>query len=237
MVGANLKVVWEMLYIIGFLVIAAIIYGPYLWARLVLSRHGKDRSDLPGTGGELARHLLEQADIDDVTVEKSATGDHYSPDDKTVRLEGRHMEGRSISAVAVAAHEVGHALQHRDGDPALLRRHRLIEATAKLERVGSAILFLAPVAGLITHHPAPLFAIAAIGIGVMSIRVIVNLVTLPVELDASFNRALPILTEGNYLEGSDLKAARRVLRACALTYVAGSLASLLNFYRWIRFFR
>jgi hypothetical protein len=226
-----------MVYIIGFLVIAAMIYGPFIWARLVLSWHGTDRADLPGTGGEMARHLLDQAGVDDVAVEMSGSGDHYDPGDKAVRLEGRHMDGRSISAVAVAAHEVGHALQHRDGDTALIRRQRLIEKTAKLERVGSAIIFLAPVAGLITRHPAPLFAMAAIGVGVMAIRVIVNLVTLPVELDASFNRALPALTAGNYLEGPDLAAARRVLGACALTYVAGSLASLLNFYRWIRFFR
>jgi Zn-dependent membrane protease YugP len=227
----------NVIYVFLLIVLCAVIYGPYLWARWVLSQHGKTRSDLPGTGGELARYLLDEAGIGNVTVEKVSAGDHYDPTDRAVRLEGRHLDGRSISAVAVAAHEVGHALQHRDEDPALLRRHRLIETTAKLDRAGSAILFLAPVVGLLSHHPAPIFLVAAIGIGVMAIRVVVNLVTLPVELDASFNRALPILMAGNFLARPDLKAARRVLTACALTYVAGSLASLLNFYRWIRFFR
>ncbi len=226
-----------MIYVLGFLVISAIIYGPYLWARLVLSWHGKDRTDLPGTGGELARHLLAEAGIPNVAVKKAGDGDHYDPKDRTVRLENRHMEGRSIAAVAVAAHEVGHAMQHRDEDPALIRRHRLIDATAKLERIGSAIIFLAPMVGMLTRHPGPAIAIAAIGVGVMAIRVVIDLVTLPVELDASFKRALPILTAGNYLKGDDLKAARRVLAACALTYIAKSLVSLLNFYRWIKFFR
>lgn len=75
------------------------------------------------------------------------------------------------------------------------------------------------------------------GILLISISVVVHLFTLPVEFDASFNRALPILERGGYLPRADLPAARRILKACALTYVASSLASLLNLWAWIRFLR
>ena len=71
----------------------------------------------------------------------------------------------------------------------------------------------------------------------MASAVVIHLVTLPVEFDASFNRALPILDRGGYLPRSDLPAARRILKACALTYVASSLAGLLNLWRWIRYLR
>lgn len=102
----------------GFLIIAVlllIIAGPGLWAKRVIKRHQVERPDYPGSGGEFARHLIELADLDGVVVEMTdKQGDHYDPTTRTVRLSEQHMHGKSLAAVTIAAHEVGHALQHRD---------------------------------------------------------------------------------------------------------------------------
>src|SRR5262245_52985130 len=87
------------------ILLAVVLLGPQWWVRRVLSRHGIERHDLPGTGGELARHLLDAAGLHGVKVELTGDGDHYDPEDRAVRLLPQHHDGRSVAAVAVAAHE------------------------------------------------------------------------------------------------------------------------------------
>ncbi|KJS18342.1 MAG: peptidase, partial [Hoeflea sp. BRH_c9] len=101
----------------------------------------------------------------------------------------------------------------------------------------SVFFIAAPVLAIALRAPVAMFAMALIGIGLLAIRVLVHLVTLPVEYDASFNKALPILREGGYLGDEDLAGARSVLKAAALTYVAAALMGLLNLARWIRVLR
>src|SRR4051812_4876673 len=112
----------------------ALIFGPQLWIRHVLARHGIDRPDLPGTGAELARHLLDAADLQSVSVEQTDKGDHYDPEARAVRLLPQHHDGRSVTAVAVAAHEVSHAVQHARGEPAFARRFGLVRRLVWVER-------------------------------------------------------------------------------------------------------
>ena len=90
--------------IIGLL---ALMFGPSLWTKWVLRKHGRDRVDFPGTGGELARHLLDGYKLQDVPVEITDRGDHYDPTTRTVRLSEEFYHGRSLTAITVAAHEVG----------------------------------------------------------------------------------------------------------------------------------
>jgi len=215
----------------------AIVFGPSLWARAVLSRHAADRPDFPGTGGELARHLLDEAGLREVHVEQTDRGDHYDPMDKAVRLSESNFDGRSLTAVTVAAHEVGHALQDRDNYAPLRMRTGMVIWAGRLQKIGSAILFGSIFIGAATQSPGLGLLMAGAGIATMGSAVVVHLITLPVEFDASFGRALPILDSGGYLPPEDMPAARRILKACALTYVAGSLVSLLNLWRWIRFIR
>ena len=235
---------WHRAYIIcmmvvglGIAIVLAVVFGPSLWARGVLAWYGDDRPSFPGTGGELARHLLDEAGLAEVQVESTDSGDHYDPIKKAVRLTRGNLKGRSLTAVVTAAHEVGHAIQDRDGYVPLKTRTRLIKSTSAIQRIGSAIIFGTMLLSGIARSPTLALLGVAAGILTLAISVIIHLVTLPVEFDASFRRALPELDRGGYLPKADLPAARRILRACALTYVAASLADLLNLWRWIRYLR
>ncbi len=222
---------------IASLILLAVIFGPQWWVRHVLTRHGVDRPDLPGTGGELARHLLDQAGLQTVAVEVTDLGDHYDPEAHAVRLLPQHHDGRSIAAAAVAAHEVSHALQHARAERPFALRFALVKRVAWIDRVASAVLLLAPVVFLLVKAPVLLVLQIVLGILLLAIRVVVHLATLPVEFDASFGKALPTLEQGGYLAPSDLPAARSVLRAAAWTYVAAALATLLDVARWLRVLR
>lgn len=223
--------------LLGAVVILLIVLGPTLWVQRVMALHATDRADFPGTGGELARHLLDEHGLKDVPVEITEMGDHYDTREKVVRLTQQNHDGRSITAVAVAAHEVAHATQDGDRYAPLKWRDRTVKTAAITDRVGSiAMVALSMLGGAVVGPKLLLFGLAAV-IVMGLVRVIANLITLPVETDASFNRALPILANGGYLHPDDMPAARSVLRAAAFTYVAGSLIQLLNFFRFLRFLR
>lgn len=225
-----------MLYFIALISVLAILIGPQWWTARVMRRHGRERADFAGTGGELARHLLDRFQLQSVPVEVTDKGDHYDPVDRVVRLSEDHFHKKTLTAVAVSAHEVGHALQHAGNYRPLLWRTRLAQWAYSFERLGAGMMVAIPVLSLISKNPRLGLLLLIIGIASMFLAVIVHLVTLPVEWNASFKRALPLLEEG-YLADSDLPAARQVLRAAAMTYVAASLASLLNMARWIAILR
>lgn len=219
------------------IMLIGIIFLPQLWVGHTIRRHGVDRPDLQGTGGELARHLLNRFDLPNVKVEVTDKGDHYDPADKSVRLSKQHFEGRSLSAVAVAAHEVSHALQDAGGERKLALRQELARFAMWTDRLAGVFFIAAPVLAALARTPAALFAVLGLGIALLAVRVLVTLVTLPVEFDASFGKALPILKDGRYIDEADLPAIRGVLRAAAMTYVAGALISLVNLARWVRLLR
>jgi Zn-dependent membrane protease YugP len=181
---------------IGALLLFAAVFGPQWWVRHMLAKHAVERPDFPGTGAELARHLLDEAGLQHVKVEPTEIGDHYDPDALAVRLTPTHHDGRSVSAVAVAAHEVSHAVQHARGEPAFKRRYHLVKNLSWIDRVASIILLLAPAVFAIMHAPALLIVQLLAGLALLAIRVAVHVTTLPVEFDASFGKALPVLTRG-----------------------------------------
>jgi uncharacterized protein len=222
---------------IALLLLLLAVFGPSWWVRHVLTHHGAHRPDLPGTGGELARHLLDEAGLQAVTVEITDHGDHYDPEHRAVRLLPQHHDGRSIAAVAVAAHEVSHAVQHARGERAFALRFDLVKNLGWIDRIAGGVILFAPIVFIVVKAPI-LFALQMIaGVLLLAIHVIVHVVTLPVEFDASFGKALPALERGRYLSTSDMPAARSVLRAAAWTYVAAALATLLSVARWFRIFR
>ncbi|MBH0203591.1 MAG: zinc metallopeptidase [Nitrospira sp.] len=219
------------------IIVGLVILGPQLWTRRVFAKHSTPRPDYPGTGAELARHLLNRFDLPHITVEPTEKGDHYDPVGKAVRLTPAIFDGKSLTAITIAAHEVGHAIQDHLGYQPLAERTRLVRVAQKAEKVGAVLMMGIPIAAVVARTPVASVVVMMAGMATMGISTLVHLITLPVEWDASFRRALPVLRQGQYLTPDDEQGARSILTAAALTYVAASLASLLNLWRWIGFLR
>jgi Zn-dependent membrane protease YugP len=203
----------------------------------VIKRHGAERDDIPGTGGELARHLLDGMKLDHVKVEVTDAGDHYDPVAKVLRLTPDHMNGRSLSAVVVAAHEVGHAMQDATDYAPLRVRTKMARQAQIIETAGSIVMLAAPVVMALTRTPHALLLELAAGAVLLTMSLLMHAVTLPVEFDASFRRALPVLEKGGFIKPADLPATRQILRAAAFTYVAAAALSVINVLRWLRVLR
>ena len=217
----------------GVLIVLAVIFGPSLWVKFVMRRYSTEKPEIPGTGGELAKHLIKRFSLKDVEVEITELGDHYDPIEKKVRLLPEHYGSKSLTAIAIAAHEVGHAIQDQQGDKRLATRTKMVPIVNLLARWSVVIISLSPVIGIITRHPIPFSLLLFIGLSGFIARMMMHAVTLPIEFDASFSKALPILREGDYVSQSNEKAVSHVLRAAALTYVSAALADILNLSRWI----
>ena len=226
-----------MIFVVFVVVILIVVFGPGLWVQRVLDRYSVPADRYSGTGGNLARHLLDRHGLHDVQVEATDQGDHYDPEAKVVRLTEDKFAGRSLTAITVAAHEVGHALQDHEGYAPLRLRTRLVKATRGIEKIGAGVLVIAPFLGIVTRAPGLSLITFAAGLLTLGTAAVVHFVTLPTEFNASFARALPILDEHRILKDADRPHARRLLTAAALTYVSASLMSLLNIARWLAILR
>ena len=215
----------------------ALAFLPQMWIKSVIRRHAVERADYPGTGGEFARHLLDGMGLHHVVVEETKLGDHYDPDAKAVRLLPEHFGKRSLSAVVIAAHEVGHAMQDATGYGPLTARTQLARRAVYIEKFGSIVMLAAPIMMLLSKSPHILLVQVACGVLILASTIFMHMVTLPVEFDASFRRALPLLKAGNYISARDMGSARSLLRAAAYTYVAAAAVSLLDVMRWFRVLR
>ncbi|TDR06208.1 zinc metallopeptidase [Marinomonas communis] len=223
------------IYIALLISLLALFFGPQIWVKRVLNQYRSPRGDLPGTGGELARHLLQRYDIQDVNVDVAEEGkDHYDIQAKTVRLSPYVLNERSLTAVAVAAHEVGHAIAHHRQETVARLRTRYLPVAMIIQRFAVLMLFAWPILSAVLRLPyTPLIhGLVIVTLGLMT--VFIQLAILPEEWDASFNKALPMLKKGRYLPSQDLPKVKRILTACALTYVASALMNILLFWRFPR---
>ena len=219
------------LVVLGLLALLVIV-GPGLWVTSVMKRYHHPPNRYSKTGGETARELLDAVALPDVRTEPTEGGDHYDPIEKVVRLSKGNFHGRSLTAVTVAAHEVGHAIQDADGFAPLRWRTHLVSWVGPIEKVGAGALLAAPFAAAVLRAPR-LGALAFLGgMVVLTTGVVVHALTLPTEIDASFRRALPLVEARGLLREEDLPRARKLLAAASLTYVSGALQSLLNIARW-----
>ncbi len=176
------------------------------------------------TGAELAQRLLHEEGIDDVTVERIGGNltDHYDPSTRTLRLSQGVADSTSLTALGVAAHETGHAFQHRDAYKPLVLRTAVVPTV----NIGSNLSWPLFLIGLIFNWQ-PLITL---GIVFFLLTVLFTLITLPVEFNAS-KRAMAALSSGGYLDADELDGAGRVLKAAAMTYVAAALTAVLQLLR------
>jgi Zn-dependent membrane protease YugP len=210
---------------------------PQMWVRRVIARHSGNRPDLAGTGGEFARHLLEEMRLGHVKVEETPLGDHYDPEAKAIRLMPQHFRGRSLAALVIAAHETGHAMQDATDYAPLKARTELAKRAVWMERIGAVVMLAAPIMMVLAKGVHVLLMEVAAGLMILGMSIAMHAYTLPVEFDASFRRALPLLKAGKYISDRDMPAARQLLRAAAFTYVAAAAMSLLDVARWLRVLR
>lgn len=197
-----------------------------------MERYSQPADRYPNSGGETARRLLDSLDLKQVGVEISESGDHYDPENKMVRLTAHNLDGHSLTAITIAAHEVGHALQDALGFAPLRMRTRLVKWVSPVEKTGALLLMATPLIIGLTRLPAAGLLMFLGGLLTLGSAVVIHMLTLPTEFDASFGRALPMLAEQNILKPVDERHARKLLKAAALTYVSASLMSLLNIARW-----
>lgn len=188
------------------------------------------------TGAQAAEKILRQAGITDVTIEhvSGELTDHYDPRTKTVKLSDRVYSSTSVAAISVAAHECGHVIQHHTQYVPLQIRTLLVPAANIGTSLAWPILILGILLGSVISAGAAGFLVN-LGVLLFALGVLFQIVTLPVELNAS-SRALGVLSESGMLVSEEVQDARKVLRAAALTYVAGAAASILQLARIIILF-
>ena len=140
------------------LIILAAVFGlavlPQMWVRRVIAGAFRTTApDIAGTGGEFARHLLDEMKLNHVQVEETNLGDHYDPEAKVIRLLPQHMNGRSLAAIVIAAHETGHAMQDATGYQPLQARTRLAKQAVRMEKVGAIVMLAAPIVMALAKAP------------------------------------------------------------------------------------
>lgn len=194
------------------------------------SKFSKVRSRSGMTGAQAAQRILQLSGIYDVTVEhiRGNLTDHYDPSNKVLRLSDSTYSSTSVAAIGVAAHECGHALQHHKGYGPLKFRTALVPAANIGSKLGIPLIILGVFLGMNQM-------LIQIGIWVFAIAVLFQLVTLPVEFDAS-GRALDMLGSYGLMENDETRGCRKVLSAAALTYVAAAASSILQLLRLVLLF-
>ncbi|RZO05056.1 MAG: zinc metallopeptidase [SAR92 clade bacterium] len=218
-----------MIYTIFFILVFV---APSLWLKYTFKKNDRVLEEMPFSPRELGNTILKELEITTVSFEETKTFDHYDPESKTVRLLADRFDRKSLTAISIICHEIGHAIQdHNDYKP-LKQRTDIIKKTSWLSRISNTVMLFAVPAILATGA----YSFLKICVIIISISTLIglftHLITLEVEIDASFNRAMPILQEKIPHMYHD--ACRSVLKAAAFTYVASVFANVFSFrYLWL----
>ena len=210
------------------LLIPAMLFA--LWAQYMVkstfAKYSKIDAAAGYKGSDVALRILRESGIPDVKVEPvpGSLTDHYDPRSKVLRLSQDIYNGKSIAALGVAAHEAGHAIQHKHAFGAFQLRQTIFPVA----NIGSSLAFPLFLLGLIMTSPS----LMDIGILMFAAAVLFQVVTLPVEFNAS-SRALAMLESRGYLQQQEIGSARKVLRAAAMTYVAATGVAAMNLVRML----
>ncbi len=220
---------WDPTYVLV-LIGMVLCLGASALVNSTMNRYGRIQNSRGMTGGEAARRILDSEGLYGVQVEclKGGGGDHYDPRSNTVRLSSSNYNGASVTAVSVAAHECGHAIQHDKGYAFLNFRTALVPVVNIGSRLGLPLILL----GVLLAWNNTLIQI---GIWAFSLSVLFQLVTLPVEFNASA-RALDKIGQYGLLNAQETSGGRKVLTAAALTYVAAAASSILQLLRLVLLF-
>ena len=221
-----------------YLILSAFVYFiPGLWVNYTLNKHNDVLPNMPFTAKEFGEQLLKEKGLEDVKIETTKDGDQYDLTDKAVRVEPSRLDRKSLTSITVMCHEIGHAIQHKEKYPPLERRFKIAKVTNFLTKLASGIGYIG-IPAILATGALPLIRVCLIVVfASILVSMIIHLVTLDVELDASFKRAMPILEKKIPQEYHS--ACKSILRVCAFTYVIASLTSILkvrNLWMFVRIF-
>ncbi len=205
---------------------------PKFWLSNAMKKNDEELMNMPFTAEEFGQIILKENNLSDVKIEETEQVDHYDLHDKTVRVQQGRLAKKSLTSLTIICHEIGHAIQHKEEYGPLVRRTSLVERTQWISKFGGVILYSGLPLILATGSfglikVCLLFVLISVLLGVF-----IHLITLDVEIDASFNRAMPILEEK--IPSEYHSQCKNVLQAAAYTYVIGALTSFLSLrYIWL----
>ena len=201
-------------------------FAPVIWLNYVFKKNDKILINMPFNGLEFGNNILNELGLNNVKIEQSLIGDHYDLLEKKVKVSESRLSKKSLTAISVVCHEICHAIQHNENYKPLEQRTKIVKNTAWISQLGSGLLLM----GFPTIFATGSFSLMKICLVFVLISlfigIIVHLVTLEVEFDASFKRALPIIKEKVPKEYHD--ACHSVLKAAALTYVIGVIRNFVS---------
>ena len=208
------------------LVFFSLFIFPVIWLNYILNKNNKTLINMPFNGLEFGNQILEENELLNVKIEKTLVGDHYDLKERKVKVLEERISKKSLTAISIICHEIGHALQHQESYKPLERRTIIVKKTSWILNIGNVFLYSALPIVLSTGSLVFLklcFIVAAFS---LLISIIIQVLTLDVEFDASFNRAYPIIKQKVPIEYH--KACKDILTAAALTYVIGVIRNFLS---------
>jgi len=210
-------------FLIIFLILST---APVIWLNYVFHKNDQILINMPFTGLEFGKLILKDYGLTEVKIEKSLSVDHYDLLEKKVKVTQERLSKKSLTAISIVCHEIGHAIQHKEKYKALEQRTSLVKNTAWISQIGSSILLIGIPTILATGYYPLIKVCLLLALLSLLIGIIVHLITLEVELDASFNKSLPILIEKVPPEYHD--SCKSILRAAAFTYVIGVVRNFVS---------
>ena len=213
-----------MIFYIIFLFILFV--APIIWYNYVFKKNDKILINMPFNGFEFGRELLQEHNLDDVKIESTKLGDHYDLINKKVMVLEDRLEKKSLTSITIICHEIAHAIQHKENYKPLKRRNVIIKSTAWITQLGSGILLIGfPIIFATGSYGFIKICLAIAGLSLL-ISALIHIITLDVEIDASFNKAYPIIKQKVPAEYH--QACRSILLAAAFTYVIGVFRSFFS---------
>ena len=204
---------------------------PQYWVKKVFEKHQKDIKDILGTGGEFTNHLLKKLSIRGVKVIEQKSSNYYDPKTKTLALSPENYQGKSLCAIVISAHEVGHVIQDYSKSRLLVLRFYLIKFFHTIRIISNSLILIAPF--LFAFRPVSAFLMILLYFSTSIIGLLIHFCTFPLEWDASFNKALPILKKGGYIKKKQYSQAEQILKAAAFTYLAAALNNIIfSVFHW-----
>ena len=199
---------------------------PVVWLNYVFKKNDEILPNMPFNGIEFGNQLIKELELKDVSLEKTLIGDHYDLDQRKVKVGEDRLRKKSLTSISIICHEIGHAIQHAENYTPLITRTKLVKNTLWINKIAFAVIYIGlPIIFATGYLPLIKVCILLILLSLF-IGVVIHLVTLEVELDASFNKAMPIIKKKIPAVYHD--SCRSILRAAAFTYVVGVFKNLIS---------